>query len=120
MTAASRLRFLLLATAAGLPGAPALAAMQPGLWELTMTVTVDGKRAPLSAIALGKDGTAPADDVVDITAASVTSNAEPACAPPDAGVRVCLWRFPGEQVAAMPEIKDPAVREKLRALGYLQ
>lgn len=43
MTAASRLRFLLLATAAGLPGAPALAAMQPGLWELTMTVTVDGK-----------------------------------------------------------------------------
>jgi hypothetical protein len=35
-------------------------------------------------------------------------------------VRVCLWRFPGEHVAAMPEIKDPAVREKLRALGYLQ
>ena len=43
MTAAARLRLLALAAALGLPGAPALAAMQPGLWELTMTVTVDGK-----------------------------------------------------------------------------
>ena len=88
--------------------------------KLGISVTVDGKPAPLSSIALGRDGVAPADDVVDITAANVTSDAEPACAPPDTGVRVCLWRFPGEQVAAMPEIKDPAVREKLRALGYLQ
>ena len=43
MTAAARLRLLALAAALGLPGAPALAAMQPGLWELSMTVTVDGK-----------------------------------------------------------------------------
>jgi len=43
MTAAARLRALALAIALGLPAAPALAAMQPGLWELTMTVTVDGK-----------------------------------------------------------------------------
>lgn len=88
--------------------------------KLRISVAVDGKPAPLSAIALGKDGTAPADDVIDITAASVLSATEPPCAAPDTGVRVCLWRFPGEQVAAMPEIKDPAVREKLRALGYLQ
>jgi len=35
-------------------------------------------------------------------------------------VRACVWRYPGEKLAAMPEINDPVVREKLRALGYLQ
>ena len=43
MTAAARLRLLALAAALASPAAPALAAMQPGLWELSMTVTVDGK-----------------------------------------------------------------------------
>lgn len=43
MIAAARLRVLALAAGFALPGATALAAMQPGLWELTMTVTVDGK-----------------------------------------------------------------------------
>jgi hypothetical protein len=43
MNTAARPRLLILAAALGLPAAPALAAMQPGLWELTMTVTVDGK-----------------------------------------------------------------------------
>lgn len=88
--------------------------------KLKIVATVGGKPVPTSAIALGKDGTAPTGDVVDITAPGVTSATEPACNPPESGVRICLWRFPGEHVAAMPEIKDPAVREKLRALGYLQ
>lgn len=88
--------------------------------RLKLVVTANGKPVPSSRIALGKDGTAPADDVIDLAADGVTSATEPPCTPPDDGVRVCLWRYPGEHVAAMPEIKDPAVREKLRALGYLQ
>jgi arylsulfatase len=88
--------------------------------KLKLVVTADGKPVPLTAIALGKDGAAPASDVIDITTPGLTSATEPPCAAPESGVRVCVWRFPGEQVAAMPEIKDPAVREKLRALGYLQ
>lgn len=88
--------------------------------KLKIVATVDGKTLPRSAIALGKDGSAPTGDVIDLTAPAVTSAVEPPCSAPDKGARICLWRFPGEQVAAMPEIKDPAVREKLRALGYLQ
>ena len=88
--------------------------------ELKLVATADGRPVAAAAIALGQDGATPTGDVVDLTAAGVTSASEPPCAPPDTGVRVCLWRYPGEHVAAMPEIKDPAVREKLRALGYLQ
>lgn len=43
MTETAYLRALAVSAAIGLTAAPALAAMQPGLWELTMTVTVDGK-----------------------------------------------------------------------------
>ena len=43
MTAAVRLRALAFAAVLVLPVAPVRAAMQPGMWELTMTVTVDGK-----------------------------------------------------------------------------
>lgn len=75
---------------------------------------------PVSVVEIGKDGTPATGSIVDLTAPAVTSETAPACAPPDQGVRVCLWRFPGEKLAAMPEISDPAVREKLRALGYLQ
>src|SRR5262249_15833121 len=41
--------------------------------KLKLVVTADGKPVPLSAIALGKDGAAPGSDVIDITAAGVTS-----------------------------------------------
>jgi len=58
--------------------------------------------------------------VVDLANPALTSEVEPACAPPASGVRACVWRYPGEKLAAMPEINDPVVREKLRALGYLQ
>ena len=77
-------------------------------------------RQPRAALALGGEGAAATDDVVDIAATALTSASRPPCAAPQSGVRVCVWRYPGEKVAAMPEISDPAVREKLRALGYLQ
>ena len=88
--------------------------------KIKIEVLVDGKPIERSALAIGASETAPADDVVDLTAEKVTSTTAPACAAPESGVKVCLWRFPGEKLAAMPEISDPAVREKLRALGYLQ
>jgi hypothetical protein len=87
--------------------------------KLKIEVSVDGKTLPPDAVGLGHDE-APAGDVVDLTEEKVTSASAPTCAPPASGVKVCLWRFPGEKLAAMPEISDPAVREKLRALGYLQ
>ena len=58
--------------------------------------------------------------MVDLANPALTSEVEPACAPPASGVRACVWRYPGEKLAAMPEINDPVVREKLRALGYLR
>jgi arylsulfatase A-like enzyme len=88
--------------------------------KLALALKVGGTPVSRSAIALGPSGAAPSRDVVDIADASLTSTTEPACAAPPAGVRVCLWRYPGEKLAEMPEISDPAVRERLRALGYLQ
>jgi arylsulfatase A-like enzyme len=84
------------------------------------TVTIDGEPAPADAIALGAAGTATTGPVVDLLQPNLTTAQTPTCAPPAAGVRVCLWQFPGEKVEALPEITDPKVREKLRALGYLQ
>jgi len=88
--------------------------------KVRFEVLLGGKPAGSSVLALGTDGVAVKGDVVDLTDAALTSESVPACAAPERGVRVCLWRYPGEKVAAMPEISDPAVREKLRALGYLQ
>jgi len=88
--------------------------------KIKLELLVDGKPAGRDAIALGKDGVAASDAVIDVSAAALDAAAEPGCAAPERGVRVCMWRYPGEKLAAMPEINDPAVREKLRALGYLQ
>lgn len=88
--------------------------------KVAFEVLVDGKPAGHAVLGLGKDGKAATGDVVDLTEAALTSDTEPGCAAPERGVRVCVWRYPGERLAAMPEISDPAVREKLRALGYLQ
>ena len=88
--------------------------------KVAFEVLVDGKPAGHAVLALGKDGKAASGDIVDLADATLTSDTEPGCAAPERGVRVCVWRYPGEHLAAMPEISDPAVREKLRALGYLQ
>jgi len=88
--------------------------------RLEFEILVDGARVAKSALALGKAGTPSDSDVVDLANPALTSEVEPACAPPASGVRACVWRYPGEKLAAMPEINDPVVREKLRALGYLQ
>ncbi len=88
--------------------------------KLAIELKVDGAPGSRSAIALGPSGTMPTGDVVDIAAPSLTTTTEPPCPAPPTGVKVCLWRYPGEKPAEMPEISDPAVREKLRALGYLQ
>jgi hypothetical protein len=88
--------------------------------KIKVEIVLDGKPVGHGALLLGQAETPAADDVVDITDPKLTTATAPACAAPEAGVAVCLWRFPGEKLAAMPEISDPAVREKLRALGYLQ
>lgn len=85
-----------------------------------LTVQVDGAPAAPSSIALGAAGAALEGATVDLQQATLLTEQMPACAPPAEGVRVCLWQFPGEKVQALPEITDPKVREKLRALGYLQ
>ncbi len=84
-----------------------------------LVVEVDGRRAARSTVALGPKGGAPGSAVVDLRAASLRAAATPECEPPPSGARVCLWWLPGETVQPLPQIADPAVREKLRALGYL-
>jgi arylsulfatase A-like enzyme len=91
-----------------------------GADAVKLTVTIDGEPASPDAIALGAAGTSPPSPVVDLLQPNLTTEQMPTCAPPAAGARVCLWQFPGEKVQALPEITDPKVREKLRALGYLQ
>ena len=85
-----------------------------------IVVEVDGKPLTRDRIALGKSGRPPRNDRIDLRSQALETNVAPDCAPVEEGVRVCAWRFPGEKFLAIPEIKDPAVREKLRALGYLQ
>ncbi|MEW6273344.1 MAG: sulfatase [Thermodesulfobacteriota bacterium] len=88
--------------------------------KIKFEIVVGGAPASRAVLALGPAGTAASSDVVDVADPALTTTSEPACAAPPAGVRVCVWRYPGEKLAEMPEISDPAVREKLRALGYLQ
>jgi arylsulfatase A-like enzyme len=84
-----------------------------------LKVTVDGTTLPPEQVAIGAAGRPPTGDV-DLLDAAVVSEATPSCTAPPDGVRVCLWRVPGEKLEALPEITDPKVREKLRSLGYLQ
>lgn len=85
-----------------------------------LKVEVDGEPVSRNVIALGPTGRKPRTDLIDLRNRSLEAETEPACPEPDEGVRICVWRYPGEKFLAIPEIKDPAVREKLRALGYLQ
>lgn len=85
-----------------------------------VSLEVDGRPVKRDVIALGADGRAPRTDMIDLRNKGLQTEAAPECLVPDEGIRICLWRFPGEKFLAVPEIKDPAVREKLRALGYLQ
>ena len=85
-----------------------------------VAVEVGGEPVSREVIARGAEGRPPRTNLIDLRNRSLETTREPSCPPPDEGVRVCLWRFPGEKFLAIPEIKDPEVREKLRALGYLQ
>lgn len=87
---------------------------------IRLTIEVDGEPIARDAIALGPDGRAPRTDMIDLRNRSLETATEPPCEAPTEGARICVWRYPGEKFLAIPEIKDPAVREKLRALGYLQ
>ncbi len=87
---------------------------------IRVTVEVDGRPLPRSVWALGADGHAPRTDLIDLRNRSLETTTAPDCPPPDEGVRLCLWRFPGENFLAIPTVEDPAVRKRLRALGYLQ
>jgi arylsulfatase A-like enzyme len=91
-----------------------------GADPVKLSVMVDGEPAPAAAVAIGAAGKPPAGEPVNLLDAAVASDPMPACAPPTEGVRVCLWRAPGEKLEVLPEIHDPKVREKLRSLGYLQ
>lgn len=85
-----------------------------------LTLEVDGAPVERSAVRLGPEGRAPRTDYVDLRNRSLEAETAPECPAPEAGVRVCLWRFAGEGFAPIPKIDDPAVREKLRSLGYVQ
>ncbi|HAC81415.1 MAG: sulfatase [Candidatus Binatia bacterium] len=78
-----------------------------------------GKNTPLR-ISLGASGKRSDAATVDLNSADLESPSEPPCDKPERGIHLCLWHYPGEKVSALPEIKDPALRERLRALGYIQ
>jgi hypothetical protein len=71
-------------------------------------------------VRLGADAHILSGKEVDLLAPALEASAEPACPVPDAGVRVCLWRSPGEVGAATPGAIDAETRERLRALGYAE
>ena len=71
-------------------------------------------------IALGASGKRPDANTINLNDPALESTEPPPCLRPDTGIRLCLWNYPGEKVSALPEIKDPALRERLRALGYIQ
>jgi arylsulfatase len=91
--------------------------------EVTPVLAVDG--APAGEVRLGADGHAPPNGRFVLDAA-LDAPQPPPCAAPPTGVRVCVWRVPTGAPAAPaappsgPAATDPAVRERLRALGYVQ
>jgi arylsulfatase A-like enzyme len=84
-----------------------------------VTLTVDGAPAPPAAVELGAAGTAAGDAPLDLDAPVLEATAPPNRPPPDHGVRVALWRMPGA-MGGTTKGPDPAARERLRALGYVQ
>lgn len=85
-----------------------------------LEVRVDGKPLPLERITLGARGASPEAARLNLRGPELDADQDPPCAPPSEGIRLFLWELPGEKPSALPEIKDPAMRERLRALGYLQ
>ena len=71
-------------------------------------------------ISMGGSGKHPDADTLNLNDPALESAKDPSCKAPARGVHLCLWHYPGEKVSALPEIKDPALRERLRALGYIQ
>ena len=88
--------------------------------SLQFTLDVDGAPSDGTSVRLGSDGHAPSGDRIALDA-SLESPATPPCPTPDAGVRVCLWRYPTALTpVGSPAVHDAATRERLRALGYAQ
>ena len=88
--------------------------------SLQFTLEVDGAPSDGTNVRLGSDGHVPSADRIALDA-SLESPATPPCPTPDAGVRVCLWRYPTALTpAGNPAVHDAATRERLRALGYAQ
>ena len=90
-----------------------------GTRDLIAVASASPAEAPLE-ILLGVNGKRPDANTFNLNDPELESTSPPTCNPPAKGVRVCLWHYPGEKVSALPEIKDPALRERLRALGYIQ
>ena len=90
-----------------------------GARDLITVASASPAEVPLE-ILLGVNGKRPDANTFNLNDPELESSGPPTCDPPGKGVRVCLWHYPGEKVSALPEIKDPALRERLRALGYIQ
>ena len=81
-----------------------------------MTIRADpGTRA---TIRLGASARPAANDGFDANDATLASETAPACEPPDAGIRVCVWRYPAPAPGSVP--LDDRTRDRLRALGYAE
>jgi hypothetical protein len=80
---------------------------------LTLSVDPDTR----ATLGLGAAARPAASETVDANDAALVSEAPPACTPPDAGVRICLWRYP----AAAPG--SPAPDDRTRSgprAGYAE
>jgi hypothetical protein len=84
------------------------------------TVAFRSEPADRIEIRLGGDARVLAGSEVDLLDAALEASEEPPCPAPDAGVRVCLWRWPGAGTAGTATAPDEETRERLRALGYAQ
>jgi arylsulfatase A-like enzyme len=85
-----------------------------------VAASADERALEKADIQLGADGRAPRTDFVDLQNRSIEASIPPGCEKSGEGFRICIWKSPGERLQALPEITDPRVRERLRALGYLQ
>lgn len=56
---------------------------------------------------------------VDLLDPRLESATPPACPAPAAGLKLCLWRAPGDAPARRSGLWDPEVRDRLKALGYV-
>jgi arylsulfatase A-like enzyme len=88
--------------------------------ETSDPVELTVQLASNAEVRLGADAHVLSGKEVDLLAPALEASVEPPCPAPDAGVRVCLWRSPGEAGAATPGAPDAETRERLRALGYSQ